>query len=196
MTTEEKLEHFQSFCMEDARNRSAKMLDEYMSALEQTFAEHQEDAKRHAQMQLQWETEKIERDINKKLSIEQINIKRTLGHKNDELKEKLLVEVKDMLENFMDTPEYQKLLESQVAYAKKVAGDEELIIYMDPVDEDKVRRISFRQNMSIKVSEYSFMGGTRAVIPSKNILIDNSFQAKLEEVKQNFKFDFGGKFHG
>ncbi|MBS6646071.1 MAG: V-type ATP synthase subunit E [Clostridiaceae bacterium] len=196
MTTEEKLEHFQSFCVEDARNRSAKMLDEYMSALEQTFAEHQEDAKRHAQMQLQSETEKIEREINKKLSIEQINIKRTLGHKNDELKDKLLVEVKDMLERFMDTPDYQKLLEAQVAYAKKVAGDEELVIYMDPVDEDKVRRISFHQNMNIKVSEYSFMGGTRAVIPSKNILIDNSFQAKLEEVKQNFKFDFGGKIHG
>lgn len=196
MTTEEKLEHFQGFCMEDARNRSAKMLDEYMNALEQTFSEHQEDSKRHARMQLQWETEKIEREINKKLSIEQINLKRTLGHKNDELKDKLLVEVTDMLEHFMDTPEYQKLLEAQVANAKKVAGSEELIIYMDPVDEDKVRHIAFHQNMNIKVSEYSFMGGTRAVIPSKNILIDNSFQTKLEEVKQNFKFDFGGKFHG
>lgn len=196
MTTEEKLEHFQSFCMEDARNRSAKMLDEYMGALEQTFTEHQEEVKRHAQMQLQSETEKIEREINKKLSIEQINIKRTLGHKNDELKEKLLVEVKDMLENYMDTPDYQKLLESQVAAAKQVAGGEELIIYMDPVDEDKVRRISLHQKMDIRVSEYSFMGGTRAVIPSKNILIDNSFQSKLEEARQNFKFDFGGKIHG
>lgn len=196
MTTEEKLEHFQSFCMEDARNRSAKMLDEYMSALEQTFAEHQEDAKRHAQMQLQSETEKIEREINKKISIEQINIKRTLGHKNDELKEKLLVEVKDMLENFMDTPDYTKLLEAQVSKAKQVAGSDELIIYMDPVDEDKVRRISLHQQLDIRISEYSFMGGTRAVIPSKNILIDNSFQAKLEEIRQNFKFDFGGKIHG
>ena len=34
MTTEEKLKHFQDICMEDARDRSAKMLDDYMNALE------------------------------------------------------------------------------------------------------------------------------------------------------------------
>ena len=37
MTTEEKLKHFQDICMEDARDRSAKMLDDYMAALEKSF---------------------------------------------------------------------------------------------------------------------------------------------------------------
>lgn len=36
MTTEEKLKHFQDICMEDARDRSAKMLDDYMAALEKS----------------------------------------------------------------------------------------------------------------------------------------------------------------
>ena len=40
MTTEEKLKHFQDICMTDARERSARMLDDYMNALEAAFEEH------------------------------------------------------------------------------------------------------------------------------------------------------------
>ena len=74
MTTEEKLEHFQQYCMESARVRSARMLDEYTQALEKSFSEHQEDARRRADMEVQAEKEKIQKETNKKLSIEQINI--------------------------------------------------------------------------------------------------------------------------
>ncbi len=40
MTTEEKLKHFLDTCMEDARTRSSRMLDEYTEALEKSFEEH------------------------------------------------------------------------------------------------------------------------------------------------------------
>lgn len=200
MTTEEKLEHFSSFCIEDARTRSAKMLDEYTNALEQTLEEHKADAIRRATMQLDAETAKMQREINKKLSIEQINIKRTLGHKQDELKDMLFVELTDMLANYMETADYQKLLEAQIAKAKEVAGNEALIIYLDPADEDKARRLALQYNADIRISEYSFSGGSRAVIPSKNILIDNSFQTKLAEAKTDFRFELnteaGGRIDG
>jgi vacuolar-type H+-ATPase subunit E/Vma4 len=201
LTTEEKLQHFLDTCMEDARTRSNRMLDEYKKALEQTFEEHKSDARRRADMQLRQETEKIEREINKKLSIEQISIKRTLGLKQEELKDKLFVELKDMLANFLETPEYQKLLEVQVAKAVEFAGSDPIIIYLDPVDEDKVRRLALHNGKAqIKVSEYSFTGGCRAVIPNRHILIDNSFQTKLEEARENFHFDLslteGGRANG
>ena len=185
MTTEEKLKHFQDICMEDARDRSAKMLDDYMAALEKSFEEHTADAKRRADMQVAMETEKLEREMNKRLSIAQLDLKREVSHKQEELK--------DLLENFMDTGDYQRLLESQVKAAKEFAGDAELIIYMDPSDQDKLQRIAMHHNATIKVSEYSFMGGTRAVIPAKHILIDNSFETKLKEARHEFKFDLGGK---
>ena len=189
MTTEEKFEHFSSFCIEDARTRSSKMLDEYTNALEQAFAEHQADAARRARMQADAESAKIRREINKQLSIKQIDLKRALGNKQDELKDMLFVELRDMLANYMETAEYQKLLEHQIAHAKEVAGDDALIIYLDPSDEDKARRMALHHNADIRISEYSFLGGTRAVIPSKNILIDNSFQTKLAEARENFRFE-------
>lgn len=192
MTTEEKLQHFLDFCMEDARTRSAKMLDEYTAALEHTFSEHQADARRRAEQQVALESERIEREINKRLSLEQINMKREFGKKQDELKEKLFAELRNKLAAFMETPEYTKLLEKQILEAKELAGGEFITIYIDPGDEEKIRGLALPNSADIQVSEYSFLGGTRAVIPSRHVLIDNSFQTKLAEAKRDFRFD--GKF--
>ena len=56
MTTDEKLQHFMDICMEDARAKSARLYDEYASALEQTFEEHKKDSTRRLDMQLQGES--------------------------------------------------------------------------------------------------------------------------------------------
>ena len=180
MTTEEKLQHFLDTCMEDARVRSGQMLDEYMTALEKTFEEHKADTRRREKLQLLQETEKIEREINKQLAVGQIEIRRTLGMKQEELKDKLFVELRDMLANYLETQDYQK--------------------YLDPVDEDKLNRLALHNgNAELRISEYSFTGGTRAVIPARHILIDNSFQTKLEEAREKFHFDLslteGGRDH-
>ncbi len=189
MTTEEKLQHFLEFCMEDARSRSAKMLDEYTAALEQTFSEHQEDAKRRAKQQVASESEQIEREINKQLSLEQIGTKREFGKKQDELKEKLFQELQEMVNHFRNTPQYTELIEKEIREAKELAGKEFITIYIDPADEEKIRSLSLPESADIRVSEYSFMGGTRAVIPNRHILIDNSFQTKLAEAKRDFRFN-------
>lgn len=189
MTTEEKLQHFLEFCMEDARSRSAKMLDEYTAALEQTFSEHQEDAKRRAKQQVASESEQIEREINKRLSLEQIGTKREFGKKQDELKEKLFQELQEMVNHFRNTSQYTELIEKEIREAKELAGKEFITIYIDPADEEKIRSLSLPESADIRVSEYSFMGGTRAVIPNRHILIDNSFQTKLAEAKRDFRFN-------
>ena len=193
MTVEEKLKHFQDICMTDARDRSAKMLDDYISGLDKAYAEHTADAKRRADMQVAAETEKLERETNKRLSIGQLDLRREISRRQEELKDKLFVELRDKLANFMESRQYQILLENQVRQVKEFAGNEEAIIYMDPSDADKLPRIAMHLGAEIKVSQYSFVGGIRAVIPSKHVLIDNSFQTKLEEARRDFKFELGGK---
>lgn len=190
MTTEEKLQHFLDTCMEDARTRSSRMLDEYMSAQEQIFEEHKADTQRQNQMLLSQESEKIQREINKQLAIAQLDLKRMLGQTQEELKDKLFVELRDMLAHFLETAEYQQLLEQQISQAVEFAGDDPVIIYLDPADQDKLQRLALHHGKaSITISEYSFAGGCRAVIPNRHILIDNSFQTKLAEAKEKFHFD-------
>ncbi len=79
MTTEEKLQHFLEFCMEDARSRSAKMLDEYTAALEQTFSEHQEDAKRRANSRWHQKANRSNGRLTNDSPLEQIGTKREFG---------------------------------------------------------------------------------------------------------------------
>lgn len=192
MTVEEKLQHFTNACMADARQRANKMIDDYKDALEKSFEEHKHDEARRADMQIKLACEKIEKEGNKDLAIEHMKLRKQFGAKQEELKNKLFTEIKDKLEKFMTTPEYQKLLEAQVKYAIDFAGDDELVIYMDPADGELINRISLHHGFPITASQYSFMGGTRAVIPHKNILIDNSFESKLEKAKEHFHFEIGG----
>ena len=200
MTTEEKLKHFQEICMTDAREKSAKILDDYAKTLDKAYEEHTEDARKRAKMQEEAETEKLGRERNKKLSIGQLDLRREVSRRQEELKDKLFVELRDMLANYLETQDYQKLLERQVQHAVEFAGTDQVIIYLDPVDEDKCNRLALHNgNAELRISEYSFTGGTRAVIPARHILIDNSFQTKLEEAREKFHFDLslteGGRDH-
>ena len=72
------------------------------------------------------------------------------------------------------------------------AQGEEIHIYIDPADQEKQNLLSMETGCDIRVSQYPFSGGTRAVIASKNILIDNSFETKLKEAGENFQFILGG----
>ena len=76
----------------------------------------------------------------------------------------------------------------------KFAGNEEVTIYIDPADQSCLSSLTAAVNHPLTVSEYSFSGGTREVIPGRHILIDNSFAAKFDAAKKNFTFD-GGVLH-
>ena len=192
MTTEEKLQHFHEACIADANTRAKQIIDEYSSALEKTFEDHKHENTRRAQLQLKIEEEKIHREGNKQLALEQVKFRRVLGCKQDELTNEIFEQLQKKLEQFMTTSEYILLLEKQIAQAIQFAGKDEVHIYIDPADEKLLSHLSPQYREKIQSSEYSFMGGTRAVIPHKNILIDHSFEKKLQEAKKDFHFDLGG----
>lgn len=191
MTIEEKLQHFQDFTMQDARNKSNEVLDEYTASLEQIFEEHKEKKLRQSQLEINTETESLMHSRNKEVSKQHLHIKRKITRKQEDLKEKLFVEVKDLLCNFMESPDYNQLLVNQINTAMKFAKDKKITIYIDPADSSRRSSLEVATNTLLTVSEYSFIGGTRAIIAEKNILIDNSFETKLAEAKANFSFNGG-----
>lgn len=195
MTTDDKLQHFLTICMEDAQGKSEHLLKQHSSSLEKNFKEHQKEATRAARMQVQGEKEKLQHKMNKELAIGQINIKRKLSRRHDELKEKLFTEVQELLDCYRETPRYTELLDRQIKEAESFAGTQELRIYLDPQDEDKREQLTRQNKTALQISQYPFGGGIRAVIPSRNILIDQSFATKLAELKETFRFELGGNAH-
>ena len=191
LTTEEKLQHFLNASIEDAQNRSQKMISDYKEALAKIADEHKAETLKKAELQIKVEEDKLQRNRNKEISKQVLHIKRKITKKQAELKDKLFVEVAHMLEEYMSTEDYTKLLLKEIKEAVDIAGESDVTIYIDPADSESLSKLEMMTGASLTISEYSFMGGTRAVIRDRNILIDNSFAKKLEEAKENFNFNGG-----
>lgn len=163
------------------------MIREYTQAMEEIFQQYQEDRRRQENLEIKTETERLIRENNKRFSEEQVKIRRTISSQQEELKAKLFVEMRDRLARFAESAEYHRLLVRQLREALAFARGEEVILYIDPSDAERKLSLEVEVGAPLTVSSYSFLGGSRAVIPGRNILIDNSFETKLAEAKENFK---------
>ena len=193
MTIDEKLSHFYDVTVEDAQAKAAGILEEHRKALAQMTEKHKADSQENAQVQIKAETANARREINKALSAEQLTIKRDWTKKQNELKEKLFAEVKTQLENFRNTPNYPAYLESKIKEALDFAEQDKINIYLSPEDSALLPDLVERTKAFITVSAEDFLGGIKATIPHKNILIDQSFAGNFQAVYKEFKFDGGPK---
>lgn len=188
MKLDVKLDHFSDSVIADATNQSQLILDEYQESLKKIYNDSKEESLRKARVNLRVETDNLIREKNKVLSSEATTIRRKINEKNDELKEKLFQEVQLKLDKFMKTDAYVTMLEKQIISAKEFAESDSISIYINPSDQDKKESLEAKTQTVLTVSTTEFYGGTRAVIPEKHILIDNSFLTKLAEEKATFRF--------
>ncbi|MCI8669840.1 MAG: ATPase [Lachnospiraceae bacterium] len=186
MTTDDKLRHFMDVSMQSAMSKKESMVKEYKAGLDIQFENYKEDTKTKYQLQEKAALEGLRRDFSKEFSLQQQHIKRKLTHKKDELKEKIFSEVTGLLNDFLLSDDYTELLVREINFSLSVAPAEEITIFIDPLDEDKKELLETRTGADITISAYSFGRGMRAIIPSKNILIDYSFNSKLHEIKDDY----------
>jgi vacuolar-type H+-ATPase subunit E/Vma4 len=116
-----------------------------------------------------------------------MEIRRKVLEKTAEISDRIFSDVRIKLEEYMKTPAYEELLCVQIRKVIDFASKgDQITIYINPTDADKKARLEEKTGVSLTVSNRDFIGGSRAVIPSRSILIDNSFFTKLEEAKSSF----------
>ena len=191
MTTEEKLQHFYDVSVNEAKSEAQMSLDAYRQELEQQFDAYKKNKDYETALLLKAESDQASRTINKALSASQLDIKRSWSKKQNELKDQLFEEIKKLLLDFKETPEYDRYLEAKIKEAKEFAGNDEAEYYLSAQDAAKAAALSAATGVKIQISDYDFMGGIQARIPQKNILIDNSFLGAFQNERQNFTFDGG-----
>ena len=191
MTTEEKLQHFYEVSMDTAREEATKVLNEYKTALETEMERHKQEKQAASENQFKIATDNAAREINKALSAEHLHIKRKLSKKQQHLKESIFAEVEDLLEDFSKKPEYIDWLEDKIKQSLEIAENDSVQIYLTAKDSAKAEEMKKRTGITPLISETNFLGGIRAVIPEKNILIDNTFLTAFENEKERFNFDGG-----
>ena len=170
-------------------------LKEYQAALDAQFEERKAIILSQEEKDLAVEVEAVKRQGNQKLAHEHLVNKRALSKKETELKDKLFQEVAALVEAYKKTPEYVRVIKKQIIDAKAFAKNDDIIIYLDPADAYKKQDLEEEAKCTLTMSEYSFGGGMRAVIPARSILIDNSIDSRIAEVRNEFQFD-GGEYDG
>ena len=181
MQIKEKLEVFQKFTINVANSESDTLIREYEEACQRENEEFQKNRQMEMEHKFQMEETAIRRELNRKVSEEVVRQKRLLDSCKREWEEKLSEKVKERLKQYQKTEDYQKYLAAKIRMAKEVAEEEEITVYIDPADADKKERLERDTGVELTVSNMEFGGGIRAVIRSRNILIDESFMTKLEQ---------------
>lgn len=189
MTIEDKLQHFMDVSVNGAHEKGQQMLDEYKTSIDKLYEQHKAEALNTANTYIKTTKRGIKRNISKDYAQQQLNIKRQLIDKQEEIMEKIFIEVIELLNNFKSTPEYTSLLLKHIKDSLEIAGNNPIDIFIDPEDSDKLTILEEKSKCKININDKPFMGGIKAIIPSKNIIIDNSFESKYSLEKENFVID-------
>ena len=180
--------------MEEARHQAEKEVQEHKESLDAAMEEHKKMALENAASSRKAEIANARREINKALSAEQLNIRRDWTARQRRLKEKLFSEVREQILKFMESSRYEEYLCSKIEEAVCFAEHDEIQIYLSREDEPRLKSLTIKTGFPLKLSGNSFIGGIKAVIPEKNILIDNSFEEGYNAAYRDFKFN-GGPAH-
>ena len=186
MNIEDKLKHFTTVTIENVQNKCDKSLEEYKTELDAVFERHKAEAIRLSALEEKTLRDAIERKASKEYTMEQLHIRRKINRKQTELKAKLFEDVEKELKAYRQSEAYKKYLICQIEKAVRFAKDEELRIYIDVNDEYMKDELEKQCGVKLLVSDSSFKGGIRAELPKRNILIDNTFETRLEEEKEKF----------
>ena len=195
MTQEDKLRNFYDLSIESASRQSEQIIADCRATLEAEFEAHRSEKENIVSDRMKSETTALSRELKRDLSDRQNRIRQNLAKRQREVKEEIFANVADKLSAFRKTPEYHTWLFRKVRAALAFAGKEEVTIYVDPADETYTDEINAVCGVQPVISNVAFGGGIRAVIRSRNILIDNSFATLMAEAKENFTFD-GGNLNG
>ena len=193
MTIEEKLTHFYDTSVDEARRQAEKDVREHKEALDAALEEHKKMSLGNAASSRKAEIANAKREINKALSAEQLHIRRNWTARQSRLKEKLFADVRVQILKFMESSRYEEYLCTKIEEAVCFAEHDEIQIYLSSSDKSKANDLAQKTGTPLQVSKEDFIGGIRAEIPHKNILMDNSFSANLASMCREFKFDGGLK---
>ncbi|MGN1267408.1 MAG: V-type ATP synthase subunit E [Dorea sp.] len=191
MNLQDKTAHIQEAAMTEARLQGNAIIEQHRKALEGVFEQHKAEVFRQSETRVKAETTSVKQQLNMATSKAQLELKRELGKVQRELKTELFQEVNQLVQDYMKTEEYKSLLVNYIEKAAKYADGAVMTIYINPTDADKKEYLEEHTGMTLTVSREDFIGGIRAVIREKNILIDHAFKGAIEREYQKFLFKGG-----
>lgn len=187
MTEEEKLENFSKTVLADVNAKNEAVLSEYQHGLSETVEEQRRIAQEKAENNYKYEKDVLERKKNKTLADVLLSEKKKVSEQSTKIGIEVFSLLKTKVEEFKESEEYVDYLIRSVEKMKAFAKNEEMVVYIDPSDEKVKDKVEKATRVTLTISDTEFVGGIKAMIEAKNILIDNSLMSKIAEAKSHFK---------
>lgn len=191
MTLQEKTEHLRDAAMLEARMQANAIVEQHRRALENINEQHRAEAVRQSETRVKAEVTTAKQQISMAASRAQLELKREFGKTQKRLKKGIFKEVDEKLQAYMKTEDYKRHLVSYIEKAAKFANGEEMTLYINETDADKKDYLEEHTGMTLTISKEDFVGGLRAVVHERNILIDYAYKGAIEREYRNFAFKGG-----
>lgn len=186
MTIEEKMEHFKNMSLENASQKSNDILTAYKNSLDEEFEKHKEEARTSSKALEEAKLGTVRLEAKRELAKAQSEVRRSLSTHQNKLKSEIFAAVNEKINEYKNTDEYKELLVRQINSIINDFSDEEIVFFIDASDESHLEYLLKETKATIEISQSAFIGGTKAVIESKNMLFDNSLKTKLSEEQEKF----------
>ena len=171
MEINEKLEVFFGAAIGAANSQSESMLDEQKNIYQSAMEEHEQSCRDALKSSRRIFLEKQKKEVNRRNAEQTMAWKKDYQALKEQKTEELFEMVKEKLLSYRRTDAYEAFLLAQIGKAKE---------FISPSDQERQAVLEEKSGCRVEIAEDEFSGGMRAVIPAKNVLIDESFAERMK----------------
>lgn len=193
-TTAEKISKFDSAINHYAEAQRAKILEDIENFKERELKETEATAKVEAERLMIKEVEIEKSNIVREMSHKELDGRRELLQKRQEIADKVFNDAKEKLRSFVSSSEYPSFLERKAKEAASIFTQEGTVIYIRNADSSYASRISSQfKNASVEYDDSIEIGGFRAENKAMHLACDNTLESELEAQRLWFEETTGLK---
>ncbi|MCY3036109.1 MULTISPECIES: hypothetical protein [Aerococcus] len=186
MKLEEKMAYFKDQVTQQSQAEIDQQINQYRQTLEDDYQKFQEQTDETFAHRLVNEKEALRKENNKAISQIQINQQRELFLTEENMKLTLFQTFTKQIESYQKSEAYIEQLKKMLKNIQAYAGREKYDLYIDENDSHLRSQLESYASHPIIISDRPFMGGIRAVLRERQILVDYSFLTFLDRLKENF----------
>ncbi len=182
----EKLEKFKRSVFDDVSARA----DELINETEAECGERIRQAKLEAEELTESKRAQIDREYQglavRSVSADRLESKRKILLKRESIIDKVFNNVREELEKFMKTADYEKLLIKRVEECAAQYPDKKGEVLIAPKDKSLAPKLTAGGKFTVKESGSIEIGGVTVVYPEDNLAVDGTFDLKFTQQRQSF----------
>ena len=183
----EKLKNFSVFVMEDAEKKRNDIIEKAKQKTKEQIDQKETEFLTEAYEKIQRKLQKYKKEDNERVLQVEIQAKRDLFLKREEIIRSVFEGVKDKIQEFRNTQAYREWLASLLDRALKEVGEGDKTVFADPRDIELLNDICAGQNIPVQATEEpDFIGGITVYNHDRHVAVDYSFKELIAGRKAEF----------